>query len=213
MIARAARRAARRVPARAAAHARPARPRIVLQARTIDPASPGRNLPLIGTPIAVPADAPPPVWVSEAAVDLYDFTPGRIIELPLAGRVERFTVAGVWRDYGRQQGVIAIERSRYIALTGDRTVTNGALWLAGGRRARGARGDDAPRDSRRRAPRNRAPGRNSRRFAAECSTAPSRSPMPSSSRRWSSVSSASRRRSARSCSRAGANSACCAISA
>jgi putative ABC transport system permease protein len=82
-------------------------------------------------PIAVAADAPPPVWVSEAAVDLYDFAPGRIIELPLAGKVERFTVAGVWRDYGRQQGVITIDRARYIALTGDRKATNGALWLAG----------------------------------------------------------------------------------
>jgi putative ABC transport system permease protein len=109
----------------------PSRPRVVLQARTVDPASVGRNLPIIGVPIAVAADAPPPVWVSEAAVDLYDFAPGRIIELPLAGKVERFTVAGVWRDYGRQQGVITIDRARYIALTGDRKATNGALWLAG----------------------------------------------------------------------------------
>ena len=52
--------------------------------------------------------------------------------MPIAASVERFTVAGVWRDYGRQQGVLAMERSRYIALTGDRTVTTGALWLAAG---------------------------------------------------------------------------------
>ena len=110
----------------------PARPRIVLQARSVDPANPARNLPIVGTPIMVPADAPPPVWVSEAAVDLYGFAPGSVIALPIAGRVERFTVAGVWRDYGRQQGAIAMERSRYIALTGDRTVTTGALWLADG---------------------------------------------------------------------------------
>ena len=110
----------------------PSRPRVVLQARTVDPAAAGRNLPIIGTPVAIAAGAPPPVWVSEAAVDLYDFTPGRIIELPVAGKIERFTVAGVWRDYGRQQGVIAIERSRYVALTGDRTASNAALWLAGG---------------------------------------------------------------------------------
>jgi putative ABC transport system permease protein len=44
----------------------------------------------------------------------------------------RFTVAGVWRDYARQQGAIAIERERYTALTGDDTVTNAALWLAPG---------------------------------------------------------------------------------
>jgi putative ABC transport system permease protein len=96
----------------------------------VDPAAPGRNLPIIGTAIAVAADAPPPVWVSEPAADLYGFTIGRGIELPLAGKVERFTVAGIWRDYGRQQGAIAMERSRYIALTGDRAVNTGAVWLA-----------------------------------------------------------------------------------
>ncbi len=110
----------------------PARPRIVLQARSVDPADPARALPIIGATIAVAAAAPPPVWVSEAAVDLYGFAPGSVIALPLAANLERFTVAGVWRDYGRQQGVVAMERSRYIALTGDRTATTGALWLAEG---------------------------------------------------------------------------------
>ena len=110
----------------------PSRPRIVLQARTVDPGNPARTLPIIGTPLAVAASAPPPVWVTEASVDLYDFTPGKVIVLPIAGKMERVTVAGVWRDYGRQQGAIAMERTRYIDLTGDRTVTNGALWLAEG---------------------------------------------------------------------------------
>jgi putative ABC transport system permease protein len=110
----------------------PLRPRVVLQARTVDPANPSRNLPLLGPPLAVAAGAPPPVWVNEAAVDLYGFTPGKVIELPIAGKATRFTVAGVWRDYGRQQGAIAIERERYVALTGDRAVTSGALWLAEG---------------------------------------------------------------------------------
>ena len=110
----------------------PSRPRVVLQARTVDPANPSRNLPLLGTPLAVAAGAPPPVWVNEAAVDLYGFTAGKVIELPIAGKATRFTVAGVWRDYGRQQGAIAIERERYVALTGDRAVMSGALWLAEG---------------------------------------------------------------------------------
>jgi putative ABC transport system permease protein len=110
----------------------PSRPRVVLQARTVDPANPSRSLPLLGAPLAVAADAPPPVWVNEAAVDLHGFTPGKVVELPIAGKATRFTVAGVWRDYGRQQGAIAIERERYVALTGDRAVTSGALWLAEG---------------------------------------------------------------------------------
>ncbi|MEO8304272.1 MAG: ABC transporter permease [Betaproteobacteria bacterium] len=110
----------------------PKRPRIVLQARAVDPADPARTLPIIGTPLLIAAEAPPPVWATEAAADVFGFTPGKVIELPIAGKIERFTVAGVWRDYARQQGAVAMERQRYVALTGDRTVTNAALWLAEG---------------------------------------------------------------------------------
>ena len=143
----------------------PARPRIVLQARTVDPVDPARNLPIIGATIRVAADAPPPVWVSEAAADLYGFAPGSIIALPIAASVERFTVAGVWRDYGRQQGAVAMERPRYVALTGDRTATSGALWLAGGHGSARGRGLDPARCPRRRAARDRAARRDSRRVA------------------------------------------------
>ena len=117
----------------------PARPRIVLQARSIDPADPARALPIIGVPVAVAAGAPPPVWVSEAAVDLYGFAPGSVVTLPLAGRAERFFVAGVWRDYGRPQGGVQIDRATYAALTGDDGVTSAALWLAPGADARAVR--------------------------------------------------------------------------
>jgi putative ABC transport system permease protein len=110
----------------------PSRPRIILQARTVNPADPARNLPILGSPLIVTPEAPPPVWVTEAAVDLHGFVPGAIIELPITGKSIAFTVAGVWRDYGRQQGVIAMERERYVALTGDGTATNGALWLVAG---------------------------------------------------------------------------------
>ncbi len=110
----------------------PTRPRIILQARTVDPANPARTLPIVGSPVVVASGAPPPAWVSEVAADLYGFAPGSIIELPIAGKATRFTVGGVWRDYARQQGAIAIELARYVEMTGDRTVTNGALWLAEG---------------------------------------------------------------------------------
>ena len=110
----------------------PTRPRIALLARHIDVANPARSLPLVGTPIMVAAGEPPPAWVSEAMVDLYGTTPGSIVVVPLGDQTMRFTVAGVWRDYARQQGAIAIERDRYVALTGDVTVTSAALWLAPG---------------------------------------------------------------------------------
>src|SRR6185437_677708 len=40
-----------------------------------------------------------------------------------------FTIAGVWRDYARPQGAVVIERKRFAALTGDRSVNEAALWL------------------------------------------------------------------------------------
>lgn len=110
----------------------PARPRVVLQARVVDAADPARSMPLVGAVEALAPGAPPPAWVNEPAADLYALRPGTVIELPLGGRAMRFTIAGVWRDYGRPQGAIAIARETYVALTGDRTATNGALWLAPG---------------------------------------------------------------------------------
>lgn len=110
----------------------PARPRVVLLARYIDTANLARQLQLVRGPVTVAPGEPPPVWVNEAMLDLYNFAPGKVIELPIAGKPASFTVAGVWRDYARPQGAIVIERERYIALTGDRSATSGALWLASG---------------------------------------------------------------------------------
>jgi putative ABC transport system permease protein len=110
----------------------PERPRVALLARHVDAGSPARSLPLVGVPIKVAPTEPPPVWVSEAVVDLYGAVPGSIVTLPLEGKPVRFTVAGVWRDYARQQGAIAMEREQYVALTGDTTVTSAALWLVPG---------------------------------------------------------------------------------
>jgi putative ABC transport system permease protein len=41
-------------------------------------------------------------------------------------------VAGVWRDYARQFGAIAMDQRDFEALTGDRRVNDVALWLAPG---------------------------------------------------------------------------------
>jgi putative ABC transport system permease protein len=109
-----------------------ARPRIVLLARSIDPADLSRQLQLVSGPVTLAPGAPPPAWVNEAMVDLYGFVPGMVVELPIAGKPAAFTVAGVWRDYARPQGAIVIERDRYVSLTGDRSATSGALWLAPG---------------------------------------------------------------------------------
>jgi putative ABC transport system permease protein len=58
--------------------------------------------------------------------------PGAEIEVPIAGRNVRFTVAGIWRDYARQNGALLIERSLYVALTGDDDASDAGLWLQPG---------------------------------------------------------------------------------
>jgi putative ABC transport system permease protein len=108
------------------------RPPASLLARSVEPGDPGRLLPLVGAFIVPGPGAPPPVWVTEAMADVYGFTLGRVVEIPIGGRLERFTVAGVWRDYVRSQGAVLMERDRYIALTGDRNANDAALWLAPG---------------------------------------------------------------------------------
>jgi putative ABC transport system permease protein len=44
----------------------------------------------------------------------------------------RFLVAGVWRDYARQQGAVLIERYEYLRHTGDANANDAALWLEPG---------------------------------------------------------------------------------
>ena len=72
-----------------------------------------------------------PAWISEALQDLYGYKLGDPIALPLAGRKQRFTVAGVWRDYARMSGSIVISRQAYIAATGDASANEGSIWLDG----------------------------------------------------------------------------------
>ncbi len=114
----------------------PARPRIVLLARSIDAANLSRQLQLVSGPVTVAPGAPPPAWVNEAMVDLYGFAPGKIIELPIAGKAGRLHRRGsVARLRAASRAPVVIERERYVALTGDRSATSGALWLAAGSEA------------------------------------------------------------------------------
>ncbi len=110
----------------------PARPRVVLLARDLDPQDPARTLPLLGPARRPPAGAPPPAWVNEPAAALYGLREGAVVRLPLGDAGSAFTVAGIWRDYARQQGAIVIERGRYVDLTGDHVASNAAIWIARG---------------------------------------------------------------------------------
>lgn len=76
--------------------------------------------------------AQPAAWISEALKDVYGYRSGDTIRLPLQGKDVAFTVQGVYRDYARQHGSILIDRTEYVAMTGDRRVNDAALWLAPG---------------------------------------------------------------------------------
>ena len=108
-------------------------PAVQLLARPIDPADPGRWLALVEEgPRDRTVKALPPAWLSEAVAEVYGYRVGETIRLPIAGAEHDFVVAGIWRDYARQHGAVAIERARYIELSGDRNASEASLWLAAG---------------------------------------------------------------------------------
>ena len=104
----------------------PARPTVALIARTLDADAPDRSIPIVGESLKGIAR---PVWISEAMVDLYGWQPGQAVALPMQGKLETFTVAGVWRDYARQSGALMLRLEDYRAATGDMHVNDVALWL------------------------------------------------------------------------------------
>ena len=106
-----------------------ARPPVTLLAGPVEAGNPGRILPLTSAPYPARPNDPPPVWVSEVAADFYDLRVGQRVELPIGSTRRPYTVAGIWRDYARQNGAIAINRELYVSLTGDRLVNDVALWL------------------------------------------------------------------------------------
>jgi putative ABC transport system permease protein len=120
----------------------PQRPAVALLVRDLDPARPQRQLPMTGESLPAPTGAVP-VWISEPMLDRYRMRPGDRIELPVgavapqavapqAGAPPRFFVAGVWRDYARQHGAVAIDATEWRRLTGQSGASDVALWLAPG---------------------------------------------------------------------------------
>jgi putative ABC transport system permease protein len=99
---------------------------VALIARELTADAAAQVLPLVRS-AALPWPARP-AWISEAVQDLYGYQPGSWLELPLAGRTQRFYVAGVWRDYARSSGAIVIRRADYEALSADHDATEAAIW-------------------------------------------------------------------------------------
>ncbi len=75
------------------------------------------TLELLGKAVVPPAGTIA-VWLSEPAARILALKPGDAISLPI-GQNARFAVAGIWRDYSRQQGAMVIDAKDYSRLTGD----------------------------------------------------------------------------------------------
>ncbi len=110
----------------------PGRPAVTLIARPLD--DPAQALPLLEAPLPRSAlqAGEVAVYVSEAMVALYDSRPGSQLSLPLGDQVINARVLGVWRDYARQFGAVALRDDDYRRLTGDQRINDLALWLAPG---------------------------------------------------------------------------------
>lgn len=108
------------------------RPPFTLLAR--DPGDGGlsRTLPLVSAALPPSPGAPPAVWISELVADVSGLRPGDTLILPIGERPQPWTVAGIWRDYARQNGALVIDRADYVRLSGDRQANDAALWLDDG---------------------------------------------------------------------------------
>jgi putative ABC transport system permease protein len=101
---------------------------VTLIARGAANADTAAELPLVQSTATTPGRATP-AWISEALQDLYGYRLGDTFSVPLAGRLQPFAVAGVWRDYARLSGSIVISRRAYVAATGDDSANEASIWL------------------------------------------------------------------------------------
>lgn len=109
----------------------PALPPVTLIARDLGH---GWGVPLVAGSAELRArpGEPAPAWISEAVADRLGKQPGDMLMLPLAGREIAFRVAGIWRDYARQQGSVIVEREHYRSVTGDLRINDIAIVLRPG---------------------------------------------------------------------------------
>lgn len=136
----------------------PTKPNVMLIARPL--LDPQRDLPIVENSLTPPSAAARaagamPMYVSEAMVDLYGAELGEVLDQkwPLAhmecalsaiknianqvastnlsgAKTPVFYVAGVWRDYARQFGAVAIDSQLYRSITCDDRVNDLAIWRA-----------------------------------------------------------------------------------
>ena len=124
----------------------PSQPAVALIARPLGAQAGSIGLPLVGESLPVPAGRIG-IYVSEAMVDLHNARLGstypalseHFMAIAPVGYQHNaiFFIAGVWRDYARQFGTIAMEQADFERLSGDTRVNDLSIWLAPGANTRG----------------------------------------------------------------------------
>jgi putative ABC transport system permease protein len=116
----------------------PSKPALTLIAKPLhNPQNRVLPLAIVGDVLPVP-DGRIPIYISEAVRDLYAIEPGQdfaaLRSALTAGGTSAnagpFFVAGVWRDYARQFGTVAIDQADFARLSSDSRVNEMALWLS-----------------------------------------------------------------------------------
>jgi putative ABC transport system permease protein len=106
------------------------RPPVTLIARDLDPQRP-EALQWV-SPQRLPQDGSVPIWVSEAARELFALDIGARVGIPVNGKTITATVAGIWRDYVRQGGAVLMPRAEYLRAGGDARANEAWIWLRPG---------------------------------------------------------------------------------
>ena len=105
------------------------RPALTLIARTMDLDHPDRNLWLVQSASSALEPGSTPIWISEAAADLFTIEPGDSLRFEVSGKPVVASVRGVWRDYEHQNGAMVMDRDEYVRVTGDRAINTVWFWL------------------------------------------------------------------------------------
>lgn len=102
------------------------RPAMALVVRGDSPADLLTRLPMVGK--ATEGQ----IVLSEPAARLLARHPGETIDIPLGGTVRTMRIGGIFRDYSRQFGAIAIDKATYRGLTGDASANEAAIFTEPG---------------------------------------------------------------------------------
>lgn len=117
------------------------RPPLVLLARSFGTTSIEESLWITARASGEPVAGEIPIWMSEAAADLFAVSAGDDVELNVRGRSIKAYVQGLWRDYEHQNGAVVMSRDAYVRISGDRAINSVWMWMEEGASARSLRAD------------------------------------------------------------------------